>query len=208
MFIVTNIETIEAIIEAKKPGPSLTREEFLSKRYGENNITISKSGTVHAAEGGFYDDENETYYKGGEFIPTNGEYASGPRRYDLYAQTPTGERVEWDKLTQGQANAVKEELKKQGDEYRAEISTSIWIGEPRVRLRNLELTISRVLHRVGFYGDEFIHFLSDNDNNSIFYKGSKRLGDDGECVCVDATVKYHNEYKGIKQTIISRPKLK
>ncbi|MFW6046309.1 MAG: hypothetical protein ACOCP4_00700 [Candidatus Woesearchaeota archaeon] len=106
---------------------------------------------------------------------------------------------------------------------------SEYFGEPRVRYE-LGLTLNKVLEFEGKFGVVYFHVFYDDDDNQFVWFGSKRLDllietewgsskatiqknnknyyekviDEGEKVRVKATVKRHQEYNGIKQTIITR----
>jgi hypothetical protein len=49
--------------------------------------------------------------------------------------------------------------------------------------------------------------IRDTNGNIIIHKGSKPNWEKGEVVIVKATVKAHNDRNGVKQTIITRPKV-
>ena len=48
---------------------------------------------------------------------------------------------------------------------------------------------------------------SDDDGNAVVYKGSSDLKFYADKVTVKATIKAHDTRDGVKQTIISRPKI-
>ena len=57
------------------------------------------------------------------------------------------------------------------------------------------------------FGYTTVTGLRDDDGNMIVQKGVS-IGDKGDRLTVTATVKEHGERNGVKQTIISRPKIK
>ena len=81
--------------------------------------------------------------------------------------------------------------------------TSDHVGEVKQRL-DLTLTVEAVFEHEGFYGTTFITTLSDADGNVFKWFGSYRL-DTGETFTGKWTVKGHGEYKGVKETTITRP---
>lgn len=103
---------------------------------------------------------------------------------------------------------------------------SEWVGEPKQRM-DLELTVIRraEYERAAYtYGTEWVNVytMADADGNCYVWKSTNWLGawkDDGnggedwvdaapgDKVTMKATVKEHNEYRGIKQTVINRPKI-
>lgn len=121
------------------------------------------------------------------------------------------------------------------EEYQAELdaearmrelrdfSRSEWVAEPKKRI-DLTLTIVNDYEYVGrsysYYDDgtRHIYTLRDEDGNCIVWKTSQPMGmwdeddrwvdaDEGDTVTMRATVKEHGEYKGTKQTVITRPKI-
>lgn len=113
---------------------------------------------------------------------------------------------------------------------------SEWVGKEGSRME-LELTLVRVYEyerqAYGYsygYHPETVHIytLADAEGNCFVWKSANHLGVDivkevckdgserldwvpaepGDKVRMKATVKEHNEYKGIKQTVINRPKVK
>lgn len=131
---------------------------------------------------------------------------------------------------------VKEICLRDADEYQAELdakaklkamrdfSGSEWVAEPKKRL---DFTLTLVNDYVydgesyGYYdsGTRHIYTLRDENGNCFVWKTSNliELWDEaenkyieaeiGSVIQMRATVKEHNEYKGIKQTIINRPKI-
>lgn len=104
---------------------------------------------------------------------------------------------------------------------------SEWVGEEKQRME-LELTLIRdySYERPAYtYGWETAHIytLADSDGNCFIWKTSKPLmvehededgfidatyAEPGDKVALKATVKEHGEYKGVKQTVVTRPKVK
>lgn len=103
---------------------------------------------------------------------------------------------------------------------------SEWQGEPKQRME-LELTVVRraEFERPAYtYGYEWVNVytLADAEGNCYVWKSTSWLGawqddgdgedwvdaDPGDKVTMRATVKEHSEYRGIKQTVINRPKVK
>lgn len=85
---------------------------------------------------------------------------------------------------------------------------SEWVGEPGKRM-DLKLKISRA--SISFdtmYGPMSIVFFVDENGNQFTWKTSSPLdGEPGNWFDVKATVKEHGEYKGTKQTVLTRVKV-
>ena len=104
---------------------------------------------------------------------------------------------------------------------------SEWVAEPKQRI-DVELTLVRdyCYERPAYsYGWETAHIytLADAEGNCFVWKTANPMkverwdGDDlveetyaepGDKVTMRATVKEHGEYRGVKQTVITRPKVK
>lgn len=81
------------------------------------------------------------------------------------------------------------------------------VGEMGERITQ-ELTIKRIYCGSGFYGDFYIFTMENPTGDCVVYKGTKDLGDDDDKINLTFTIKSHDEYKGTKQTNISRPNFK
>ena len=53
-----------------------------------------------------------------------------------------------------------------------------------------------------------MHTLTDSDNNVYMWTTSSRTLPLDAQVTMDVTIKDHTEYKGIKQTVLTRPRIK
>lgn len=120
---------------------------------------------------------------------------------------------EWGSLTEGQERAVRRivEQNAERDQQRVaararEAETSQHIGTVDKR-QDFTLTIRVVLDFENDFGTMHIHIMHDANGNVVVYKGSVVLGEKGETITVKATVKEHGVREGVRQTIISRPKV-
>ena len=80
------------------------------------------------------------------------------------------------------------------------------VGSIKDRI-DLKLTPTKIFVTDGAYGTVYIHTLRDEAGHVFKWFGSYRLDTDIE-VEGKWTVKKHGEYKGVKETVINRPKLK
>lgn len=85
-----------------------------------------------------------------------------------------------------------------------EKSNSEYQGKVGERLRGLELEVTRFWDG----GTYYVHTLEDMDGNVYTWMTSARALEKGTLVRMDATVKKHEEYKGVKQTYLTRPSIK
>ena len=78
------------------------------------------------------------------------------------------------------------------------------VGEVDQRI-DFDLTIDFTYGYETAYGLGVLNSMKDASGNVITYFGSRSLGEKGDKVTFSAKIKKHDEYKGIKQTIIQRP---
>lgn len=101
--------------------------------------------------------------------------------------------------------AKREEIKQERLE-RDQLSD--YIGQIKQRLDfsgKLEMVVDCGFQQVSY--NSFVEKYMNKirvDNNIVVYFG-KKLGEPGEEISIRATVKDHQEYKGVKQTIVNRP---
>lgn len=115
---------------------------------------------------------------------------------------------EWGTLTAGQETALRK-MRDDGARLaarRAEDATSTFVHTVGQRIV-MTLTLKSVSAFESIYGTTFVHRFSDDAGNILIYKGSKHLDGigRGERVTLKATIKAHDEYQGIKRTLLARP---
>lgn len=84
---------------------------------------------------------------------------------------------------------------------------SVHVGEVGKRIE-IEVTCESVIAKEGDYGTTGIHKLVDASGNCLvwFASGSTEWLDVGETAKVKASIKSHGEFRGVKQTVLSRVK--
>jgi hypothetical protein len=87
----------------------------------------------------------------------------------------------------------------------SEFVPGVAVGE-RVTLK---LLLSKVIVIPGYqFGDKYLHsFLDDAGRAVVWFSSAGKVANEGETVTVKATVKKMEEYKGLKQTVLTRAKL-
>lgn len=78
------------------------------------------------------------------------------------------------------------------------------VGTVGERARGLVLTVTAVHSFDGEYGTLHIHRFTDPQGNVLVWKTTSELLEQGATYERDATIKEHGEYKGTKQTVLSR----
>jgi hypothetical protein len=93
---------------------------------------------------------------------------------------------------------------------KAAAKESNFVGEVKGRLKNVSLLLEKIIYLgSGSFGPSYLHLLKDEDGNAFSWiTGNKVESSEGTKLTVDATVKDHKVYKGTKQTVLTRAKVK
>ena len=116
--------------------------------------------------------------------------------YDVYVWYPLSKMFQ-----------LKDNAKKIADAAKAKLepkSNSEYIGEIKERLRDLEVTLTSTRISEGFYGTTFIYTFNHEENVLVWMTSSCKDIEIGDLFLLTGTVKDHKEYKGVKQTQLSR----
>ena len=88
---------------------------------------------------------------------------------------------------------------------------SEYVGEVGKRI-TLDLTVKKTREYdldYGWYGTTmFVNIMEDPDGNTVVWKTSSWLGQEGQTYTITGTVKDHSEYNEVKQTVLTRCKVK
>lgn len=100
------------------------------------------------------------------------------------------------------ARAVGREIERAKMAARPE---SNWIGEKGKRIAYLKVTCDKVIMRETDFGITGIHKLHDEAGNDlVWFASAGAVIKEGESVWIAGTVKGHNEFRGRKETALSR----
>jgi hypothetical protein len=93
---------------------------------------------------------------------------------------------------------------------KAETKESNFVGEVKGRLKDISLLLEKIIFLgSGSFGPSYLHLLKDANGNAFSWiTGNKVEVAEGTNITVDATVKDHKIYKGTKQTVLTRAKVK
>lgn len=116
--------------------------------------------------------------------------------YDVYTWFPLSKRFELKDNAKEIADAALASLEPE--------SHSEYLGEIKERLRDLKVTLTASRSFEGFYGTSFIYTFMCDENVLVWMTSSCKDIEVGEEVFLTGTVKSHEEYKGVKQTKLSR----
>lgn len=89
----------------------------------------------------------------------------------------------------------------------SEAPESKWIGEVGERLTDLKLMVKYVNGFDGQFGFTYVYKMEDEDGNQFTWFTQKSL-EQGQSYIVRGTVKKHDEFRGVKQTVLTRCHLK
>jgi len=121
---------------------------------------------------------------------------------------------EWGQLTERQTEAVRnayhksiDNEKKYAVECKAKNEKVEFVGDIKER-REFILTVKHVHEFCSQWGVVFINICEDQKGNPIVCKGGFNWEDRiNTTIKIKATIKAHDIYKGLKQTVINRPKI-
>lgn len=161
---------------------------FLGNTFDKKDELKALGAKFDSAIGWHIDHEVEGYH----FITTN---ISNIAVTNFYGYEITANRTEWD------------ERKKQAFKKLNPITKqSHHIGQAGQKLR-IKATYCFTAEFDSNWGTTYIHKFEDERGNVFVWKASKPIeANKGEIVFLNGTVKEHSEYKGEKQTILTRCK--
>lgn len=201
--------------ERKAEKAEIERQEKLNKSKENQEELLTKWGydvenpLIWLIGGGStYEIKDQLKEQGCKFNPTFGWYCNHSidvpegyntvsiNFYDVYVWYPLSKRFELKDNAKEIADAAKATLEPE--------SHSEYIGEIKERLRDLKVTLTAIRSFNSFYGTSFIYTFTYGENVLVWITSSCKDIEEGEEILLTGTVKEHSEYKGIKQTKLSR----
>jgi hypothetical protein len=94
-------------------------------------------------------------------------------------------------------------------EPKKEMIESNFVGEVKARMRGLDLVLEKIIFLGDSeWGSSYLHLMKDTSGNAFTWiTGNKLEVAEGIAVKLDASIKEHKIYNGIKQTVLTRAKL-
>lgn len=201
--------------ERKAEKAELEKQEKLNKSKENQEALLAKWGydienpLIWLVGGGStYEIKDQLKEMGCKFNPAFGWYSNHPidvptgykivsiNFYDAYVWYPLSKRFDLKDNAKEIADAAKATLEPE--------SHSEYVGEIKKRLRDLKVTLTAVRSFDSFYGTSFIYTFTYGENVLVWITSSCKDIEEGEEILLTGTVKEHSEYKGIKQTKLSR----
>ena len=108
-----------------------------------------------------------------------------------------GIKNEYGEVDEDRASAVIAEIRYE------EVESGDYVGEVGER-KVFTLRIKKAITLTGFYGVSTMHIMEDENGNTFVWTTAAKTLEVGATYMLKGTVKDHKEYKGVKQTILTR----
>ena len=193
----------------------LERQERLNKSEENRKALLAEWGydpenpLIWLVGGGnTYEIKDQLKELGCKFNPAFGWYSTQPvdipagygmtniKFDDAYTWFPLSKKFDLNPKAKELADAAKATLEPE--------SHSEYIGEIKQRLRDLQVTLSDIRAFDGFYGTTTIYTFVCGEDVLVWMTSSCKDIEKGDHILLTGTVKEHKEYRGVKQTILSR----
>lgn len=174
-------------------------EKYIAAAYARIAANARKTTDRRAREDVEFGKIYQTILTRGETAPKGSFFYSLAETYQRYGK--------WsDKQIAAVARILEKETERKA-EMRARDAGSNHVGTIGKR-ETFRLILTGTYEADGMYGTQYTHFMRDESGNVIVYRGTKLLDmEKGATADIVASVKYHGERDGIKQTYITRAKV-
>lgn len=166
---------------------------------------FDEQGYIYIALGNTYDRRGALKEKGFKFNGSFGWYSTDPKDEDC-AKVPMTDLVDF---CEG-APYFKSNLKEILDSYRyAGVESADFVGGIGERLRNIKVVITKTFLYKGGFPKMYYQFADEENHIFVWWSTNLELGYNcGDELSLTGTVKDHNNYQGLKQTVLTRCILK
>ena len=171
----------------------------------------TKNPTIYMIVGNTYSIKDDLKAKGCHFEKILGWYCSHPIDVpeEFYVATVAFDDIfDWNPYTK--RFSIKEGASKVAEAAQISVlpeSKSEYIGEVKDRLRDMKVTLTGARTMDGYYGTTTIYTFDFNDNILVWMTSTSQDIEVGDEVLLTGTVKQHKEFRGVKQTQLSRCKI-
>ncbi len=182
-------------------------EDRLQVLVNAANVKADKTRVSAARETNKKRLEFIAWAKEGNYGPLIGQILLAAKPFsDDFLSSLAGKLRRWWVLTERQIAAAQKVFESRKKMSAAD-ANSKWVGDIKDRLE-FEGVILGVLEIVGYYGTTDVIRIRDLDDNvyTWFASGVHDVAR-GDRVAIKGTVKKHDEFRGVKQTVITRCKL-
>lgn len=171
-------------------------------------LGLADDGSAYVVMGNTYERKNELKNAGAHYHPALGWYFSEQvenfdvRRFESQDFGIKDEYGRWNILG-GKSSVIAAAQ----EEYERGKIHSEFVGEIGEKV-SIEVTVERVAGYETQWGWTSVFTMVDADGNFFVWKTSSGDMDEGSHVQVSGKIKEHSEYRGIKQTVLTRCKVK
>lgn len=105
--------------------------------------------------------------------------------------------------TQAYARAMGEEKKRSNSNDG--VKESEYVGKIGEKIKNVLVTIQKIVPCESYYGTSFLMLMNDESGNVFkWYSSRRQYIEDGDKAILSGRIKDHSEYRGVKQTVVTR----
>lgn len=115
-------------------------------------------------------------------------------------------QLKWEKVSKDGILKPETELKGVIDTLLYDESDSVYVGEIGERLE-LSLKVEKAIPVNSVYGKTTMHIMHDDCGNEFIWTTAAKSLTPGNEYLMRGTVKTHNKYKGVQQTVLTRCKI-
>ena len=199
--------------EAKKQSLIDNSEANKMAKLAELGYEIDNPGIYLIGGGNTYDIKDQLKELGCKYNATLGWYSTKnievPEGFstivvaidDIYDWNPMSQSFSFKTGAKDVADAaLKTLLPKSNSEY---------IGEIKEKVCGLKVTVTGARTLEGYYGTSTLYTFLNDENVLVWNSTSAKVKlEEGEVVYLNGTIKDHKEYKGVKQTVLTRCTIK
>lgn len=114
-------------------------------------------------------------------------------------------QIPWDKVSADDKLLPESEVRAYIDSLMYEPSNSEYVGEVGDRIEDT-FTVTKAVTLQSYYGMSIMHIMEDASGNVFVWITKAKSFPEGKVVTLRGTIKEHKEYRGTKQTILTRCK--
>lgn len=114
-------------------------------------------------------------------------------------------QIPWEAVSYNDELLPENDVKAYIDSLMYEPSNSEFVGNVGDRIEET-LTVTKAITLESYYGTSIMHIMEDNSGNVYVWITKAKNYPEGKVVTLRGTIKEHKEYKGTKQTILTRCK--
>lgn len=114
-------------------------------------------------------------------------------------------QIPWEAVSKDNHALPESEMRAYVESLMYEPSNSEYVGNVGERIE-VALTVTKAIIINGYYGTSCMHIMEDENGNVFIWNTTSKNYPEGKEIILRGTIKDHREYKGTKQTILTRCK--